>query len=86
MQNDQETRDPSRVAVARCLEIVREVQTAFLSKDYAAGQPIASFNERFACDQVASAIEQEFALGTVEQCKLLGKPTPFELWRDGKPL
>lgn len=67
-----------RRAVARCIEIVRETRDGFLSEQYAVDQPMSSFLERFACDQVAEAIQQEFGMGTIEQCKLLGKPTPAE--------
>lgn len=69
-----------RRGAARAIEIVRETRDEFLSEHYAVGQPAASFNERFACDQAASAIENEFGLGTIEQCRLLGKPTPFEVY------
>lgn len=67
-----------RRGVARCIEIARETRDGFLSPEYATDQPMSSFQERFACDQVAQAIENEFALGTIEQCQLLGKPTPFD--------
>lgn len=66
--------DPARKAIARALEIAREVRDGFLSEEYATGQPVSSFQERFACDQVARAIEDEFAIGTTEQRRLLGKP------------
>jgi len=74
--------DPSRVAIARCIAIARETRDGFLSEEYAVDQPLSSFQERFACDQVAQAIENEFAMGTIEQCQLLSKPTPFERYRD----
>jgi hypothetical protein len=70
-----------RRLIARCIEIVRETRDGFLSEEYAVGQPLASFQERFACDQAAKAIEDEFAMGTNEQCRLLGKPTPAEQYR-----
>lgn len=38
----------AKIAEAKALE--------FLSPEYATGQPLSSFNERFACEQVASAI------------------------------
>lgn len=60
-----------RKAVARCIAIVRRVRDEFLSENYAVGQPVSSFNERFACDEVARAIEDEFAIGTKEQQALL---------------
>lgn len=69
-----------RWAVARCIELVREVCDDFLSPDYATPQPVGSFVERFACSLVAERLENEFGLGTIEQCRLLGKPTPFELY------
>ncbi len=71
-------REHERRAVARCLEIIRETRDGFLSEEYATDQPLSSFQERFACTQCAEAIENEFGLGTDEQCRLLGKPTPLE--------
>jgi hypothetical protein len=71
-------------AVARCIEIARETRDSFLSEQYAVGQPLSSIMERFACDQVAQAIENEFTLGTIEQCRLLGKPTPAERLQQGE--
>jgi len=70
--------DEAHRAVARCIEIARETRDGFLSEQYAVGQPMSSFLERFACDQVAQAIETEFAMGTTEQRALLGKPTLAE--------
>lgn len=63
--------DEASRAVAQCIAIVREVRDGFLSEEYATGQPVSSFTERFACDQAASAIENHFAIGTTEQHKLL---------------
>jgi hypothetical protein len=40
--------EAAKIAEAKALE--------FLSPEYATGQPLSSFNERFACGQVASAI------------------------------
>ncbi|HQR14190.1 MAG TPA: hypothetical protein PLZ37_06475 [Nitrospira sp.] len=40
--------EAARIAEAKAVE--------FLSPEYATGQPFSSFNERFACEQVASAI------------------------------
>jgi hypothetical protein len=54
--------------------ITREKRDEFLSDQYATGQPLSSFNERFACDEVARAIEDDFAIGTIEQRDLLGLP------------
>ena len=70
-----------RQAIARCIEIVREVRDEFLSEQYATPQPLGSFQDRFACEQVAEAIEAAFGMGTNEQCRLLGKPTPMERYR-----
>jgi hypothetical protein len=70
--------DPGRVAVAKCIEIVRRVRDDFLSPEYATHQPLASFNERFACELAAKEIENEFRMGMIEQCHLLGKPSPFD--------
>jgi hypothetical protein len=63
---------------------VRDVEKEFLSPEYAKEQPVASFNERFACSQVAERIEDEFGIGTNEQCDLLGKPRPIDVYRKGK--
>ena len=52
--------DVERVAIARCIAIAREVRDGFLSPEYATDQPLSSMMERFACDQVAQAIEIEF--------------------------
>jgi hypothetical protein len=59
-------------AAERCVEIAREVRDGFLSEQYATGQPLSSLNERFACDQVAAAIEREF--GLYEGCTNCGDP------------
>jgi hypothetical protein len=50
---------------ARCIEVIREVRDAFLSEEYAVGQPLASFSERFASDQAIAAIEEEIAAVTL---------------------
>lgn len=67
----EELRGAERRAVARCIAIAREVRDGFLSPEYATDQPLSSFHERFACDQVASAIEDRFAIGTTEQRAIL---------------
>ena len=74
-----------RYTLARCLEIIRNVRDEFLSDTYAENQPASSFAERFACGQVAERIENEFGLGTSEQCDLLGKPRPIEVYRASLP-
>ena len=40
----------------RCVGVAEQQAQEFLSPDYAAGQPLASFSERFACDEVVKAI------------------------------
>ena len=40
----------------RCVGVAVQQAQEFLSPDYAEGQPLASFSERFACDEVAKAI------------------------------
>ena len=50
--------EAAKIAEAKALE--------FLSPEYATGQPLSSFNERFACEQVASAIRAAGAEKTVE--------------------
>lgn len=46
--------DAAKIAEAKAVE--------FLSPEYATGQPFSSFNERFACKQVASAIRSRAAV------------------------
>lgn len=78
----EEKREIDRFTVARCIELAREVRDDFLSEEYAVGQPEASFSERFASERVAQRLENEFGLGTIEQCKLLGRPTPFQQYKN----
>lgn len=42
----------------RFARVCEEQATAFLSPDYATGQPLASFSERFACGECAAAIRK----------------------------
>lgn len=42
--------------IRRCAEVCDEQAQEFLSPEYAAGQPLSSFNERFACGEVKKAI------------------------------
>lgn len=74
-----------RRTIARCIEIVRETREGFLSEQYATPQPLGSMMERFACDQVADAIENEFDMGSSEQRRLLGKPSHAEEYRAAAP-
>jgi hypothetical protein len=39
------------------LAIVAQEEETFLSPEYATGQPLSSFSERFACQRVAKAID-----------------------------
>lgn len=39
-----------------CAQVAERVGADFLSPEYAAGQPLSSFNERFACKRVAEEI------------------------------
>ena len=41
-----------------CAKVAEATGQEFLSPEYATGQPLSSFAERFACDQVAKAIRQ----------------------------
>jgi hypothetical protein len=75
-----------RRGLARAIEIAQRTRDGFLSEEYAVGQPVASFSERFACNQVIAEIEREFGLGTDEQCRLLGKPTPIDAYRTSKEI
>lgn len=40
----------------RAEQACRDQQESFLSPEYATGQPLSSFNERFACGQCAEEI------------------------------
>lgn len=40
----------------RCLGIIEKQKQAFLSPEYAFPQPMGSFSECYACDQIAAAI------------------------------
>lgn len=56
-------------ALERAALICEEQARDFLSPQYATGQPLSSFNERFACDECARAIRAEIAI-------LAALPTP----------
>lgn len=43
----------------RAAQICEQQAIDFLSPEYATGQPLSSFGERFACGQCAAAIRQE---------------------------
>lgn len=45
-----------------CAKVADAKAIEFLSPEYATGQPFSSFNERFACGQVASAIRSRAAV------------------------
>lgn len=58
-QSSQEAREKeiTRLAtIEECALVAEEQKQAFLSPEYAFNQPIGSFCERFACDEVAKAI------------------------------
>lgn len=40
------------------LRIVKEQKAVFASDEYAVGQPLSSFAERFACDAIAESIQK----------------------------
>jgi hypothetical protein len=42
----------------RCARVAETLAEEFLSPEYATGQPLSSFQERFACAQVAAAIRR----------------------------
>jgi hypothetical protein len=48
--------DAVRAEREACVKIAEDQQQAFLSPDYAVGQPMSSHAERFACGCVADAI------------------------------
>jgi hypothetical protein len=52
--------DEADAAISICRDhyarVAEAKAVAFLSPEYATGQPMSSFSERFACGQVASAI------------------------------
>lgn len=43
----------------RCAGVAEQQAQEFLSPQYAVGQPSSSFNERFACSEVAKAIRSQ---------------------------
>lgn len=45
------------MGLRQAAEICRQQAREFLDPGYATGQPLSSFNERFACDECAKAIE-----------------------------
>jgi hypothetical protein len=47
-----------RAESERCARIAEETAEYFMSEEYATGQPLSSFDERFACKQVAKAIRE----------------------------
>jgi hypothetical protein len=51
-------------ARAECVKIAEQQEREFLSPEYAAGQPLSSLSERFACSQVAAAIRARMGVLT----------------------
>lgn len=45
-----------RETIERCAKVCEEQAVEFLSEGYAVGQPLSSFEERFACSECAKAI------------------------------
>ena len=45
-------------ALEEAARVAEEVRDGFLSPEYATGQPLSSFQERFACNQVVDAIRK----------------------------
>ena len=61
--NDTERRDYGRqlardVALEEAIRACKSISDGFLSPEYAAGQPVASFAERFACGKCIEAIQR----------------------------
>lgn len=52
-----------RAALAEAIEACKQKEREFLDPTYTTGQPLASFDERFGCDQCAAAI---LKLGSAE--------------------
>jgi hypothetical protein len=42
--------------IESCIAVIEKQKASFASEQYAAGQPLSSFLERFACDQCINAI------------------------------
>lgn len=55
--------------IEECAKIAEAKAVEFLSPEYAAGQPLSSFSERFACGQVASAIRSLGSTGEMDSEK-----------------
>lgn len=53
--------------IEECAKVAEAKAVEFLSPEYATGQPLSSFNERFACEQVASAIRSLGSTGGAEK-------------------
>jgi hypothetical protein len=43
-------------AIDSCIAAIEKQKASFASEQYAVGQPLSSFQERFACDQCIDAI------------------------------
>lgn len=70
-----------RAAAARCVELAMEQRDHFGSDEYATDQPVSSFAERFACNQVIDSIMRDFGMSSNEQRILVGKPTHYEEYK-----
>jgi hypothetical protein len=51
--------EATRAEREACARIAEQQAQEFLSPEYAVGQPLSSFSERFACGQVAAAIRRK---------------------------
>jgi len=45
-----------RATIEECAKVAEAKAAEYLSPEYATGQPMSSFSERFACGQIADAI------------------------------
>lgn len=47
-----------RETTVKVIKLAKRQQYAFLSPEYATGQPMSSFSERFACDRIIEALRR----------------------------
>ena len=71
---------PDRNAIIEeCAKVAEAQAQEFLSPEYATGQPLSSFQERFACGQVASAIRALAAAPPAPLSEASDKPVNTQL-------
>lgn len=66
------------------IEAIEAQKASFASNEYAVGQPLSSFAERFACDQIAAAINALPAVTVTDDVVWEGKvayETELKAWR-----